>query len=319
MPNSPEDAVLLVTAGRTDLQILVTDQNTQYPDMLPKYQVREFHQAILDNEVKYTVESQPKIEEPEKKHIRIKWKEGSLQPKEAVYQNDGTIILVPTKLAETTQFLRENYHVRSVIIFNTHRGDPKFKGDIKLIKEQLKDAWDEEPIALGFVLSNWLKKEFNLKSIGQKAGDIGLDKAGWVNILEGDMLKSGPGRDYPIHRNIIRKIDEILCSAANWENNKLIACLATGGGLPESKDIIKAGANYRFGYERVLEWQEVEYRNHEWVSASKENTHPAESLRARDHASRLIRQGDFADDGFAPPGLCAGTQETEGAGLPAQS
>ncbi|EDN70064.1 hypothetical protein BGP_0316 [Beggiatoa sp. PS] len=291
MPQSLEEkppAVLLVTAGRTDLQILVTDQNTQYPDMLPKYQVREFHQALLDKQVKYTVESPLKMEEPDKKHIRLKWKEGSLQPKEAVYQDDETIILVPTKLAETTQFLRENYRVRSVIIFNTHRGNSE------LIKQQLKDAWDEEPIALGFVLSNWLKNEFNIQSIGQQAGDIGLDKAGWVNILEGDMLKSGPGRDYPIHRNIIRKIDEILCSVANWEDNKLIACLATGGGLPESKEIIKASANYRFGYERVLEWQEVEYRNHEWVSPSKENTHPAESLRARDHASRLIRQGDFA-------------------------
>lgn len=282
--------IFFISAGRTDLKILVTDQDgRQYSDMLPKFQVREFHQALLDGQVKYTVKSRLKMEEPEKKTIRLAWKEGRLQPKEAVYQDDGeTVILLPSKLAETTQFLRGKFCVRSVIIFNTHRGDSE------LIKQQLKEAWHEEPIALGMVLSNWLKDEFGLQSIGQQAGDIGLDKAGWVNILEGDMLKSGPGRDYPIHRDIIRKIDEILCSTASWEERKLTACLATSGGLPELKDIFKACATYRFGYERVLEWQEVEYRNHDWVSPSKENTHPAESLRARDHASRLIREGDFA-------------------------
>jgi hypothetical protein len=282
--------IFFISAGRTDLKILVTDQDgRQYPDMLPKFQVREFHQALLDGQVKYTVNSRIKMEEPEKKLIRLTWKEGRLQPKEVVYQNDGeTVILLPSKLAETTQFLRDKFCVRSVIIFNTHRGDSD------LIKQHLKEAWNEEPIALGMVLSHWLKDEFGLQSIGQQAGDIGLDKAGWVNILEGDMLKSGPGRDYPIHRDIIRKIDEILCSAASWEARKLTACLATSGGLPELKDIIKACATYRFGYERVLEWQEVEYRNHDWVSPSKENTPLAESFRARDNASRLIRQGDFA-------------------------
>ncbi len=286
-PKNLQNVVLLISAGRADLKILVADEDNKYLVELPRSQVREFHQALLDEKLDYDIRIESDLREPRREDaIAVKWQSGSLQPEENVV-HDGKVVLVPAKLPETINSLsRREYNVRSVIIFNTHRDDSA--------KEGLGKAWDQEPIALGAVLSRWLSEHFKLE-LGKDAGDIGLGKAGWVNILDADMMESGSGRDYPINREIVRKIDDIFHKVAAWDDGKLFACIATSGGMPKLKDIIKASANYRFGYERVSEWQEVQYRTHDWTDPDKEKTtHPAESLRARDHASRLIKKGDFA-------------------------
>jgi hypothetical protein len=288
-PKNLQDVVLFISAGRADLKILVADEVKKYLVELPRSQVREFHQALLDEMLDYDIRIESDLREPRRDDaIRIKWESGSLLPEKNVV-HDGKVVLVPAKLPKTIESLsRKEYKVRSVIIFNTHRGDSE------KIKLALGRAWDEEPIALGAVLSRWLSKYFEL-DLGEYVGDIGLGKAGWVDILDADMMESGSGRDYPINREIVRKIDGIFQKVAAWDDGKLFACIATSGGMPKLKDIIKASANYRFGYERVSEWQEVKYRNHEWTDPNKvKTTHPAESLRARDHASRLIKKGDFA-------------------------
>jgi hypothetical protein len=281
--------ILFVNGGRTDLQVVIEENKQLYRVETAKDNLREFHQALLDSHNGINCGQAYQITEPErlmKKHgdydaiwankqLELKDREKrekrenakDSDPKpEIVTDEQGYIQLVPAKLLRVVEKLKSDYQVVKVVIFYTHRENDK-----------------QEPIAVGKILADWLKKYFGL-----------TDNVFHVNILPNRKRIEGPDdRDYPVNRFTVKIIDKTVRELAESADKNSIACVSAAG-MQDIKNIIKACVRFHFRpwQERFIE-MEVKERQDEAVKISQLPT-AVDSFHAREHAISLIHKGNFA-------------------------
>jgi hypothetical protein len=200
-----KEVVLFATAGRSDLQVLRRDADGKLCRAeVDKTHTRAFHEALLTGHAPYQVNAAGIGEEPNRA-VSVHWDAVQQVFKSDVLKDaQERYILTPAKLAWVVNALRSRpeLHVAAVVLFNTHRTDPG-----------IRHAYQEEPIAVGPVLACWLAEEFGLAS-ADSAGTIGLGQSGWINILDGSLQSPDTGRDSPIHREAVRRMDQCLRDAS---------------------------------------------------------------------------------------------------------
>ena len=285
--------ILCISAGRSDLQVLVNDVDRD--DNPGRYRAeisgrgkstRHFHKWLLQNLDQIYVSKDDSQDDGKRGQYIVCDAEGQIKDLEGLLRTeDGKIQLEPAKIRPLVKSLQENsaVTVKAVIVLNTHRNP--------------ESHWAEnEPIAVGPILAKWLAQVFELK-YADEANQTGIGISGWVNILDGNMEESGvPGTsDYPLNREIVRRIDEHLRAIhAEWNNiTTLEAYLAVGGGLPSAKSLLKSVASFHFGrrYVKELHVPKGREKGLAWLPVP---ITAEDSFLAREHAVALIRQGDFA-------------------------
>ena len=284
MPKN-EKIVFIATVGQTDLQVLVRKDGQDYRAEIGN--IRQFHQALLNGALSYRVEGKYARCKP-LPNIKIDWNSGkgeAIAFKDSsceVVRENQQIILIPAKLMELVESIKSDAKpITAALLFATHRDDKKNT-----------EYTRREPIAAGPILTRWLAQELNLE-ISDADGALSGIKPGhvtWVNYLDGEMESPGTGRDDPVDREAMRRIDRALQAARTCAD---FAYLSLGGGLPNFKDQIIACAHYRFAGKlkdrRVSEYDEKE----QWTPDRALPHPPSESFRARLQATNFIEQGDF--------------------------
>ena len=296
------NVVLVVTVGRTDLQ-LVAERGGERIRMSIGGGLRRFHQTLLDQDVPWEFDAEG-----------VRYRESTIQDK-AVWESDdlrlpngykehlspeGNWVLVPAKLARAVQRLREDsdFVIRAVALLTTNRDEQTPAG-----------VFQNEPIAAGPILARWLAGEFGLEC-GVRDGDIGAGKSGWLDILIGDELSPMPGRHNPVHREALRRTEDALRQLGAEVEADPWACLSLGGGMAEMKEPIKACAQFLFDG-RTFTWQAPQFSlgEFQWVSPDDEPPTATDSYRVRRHVSALIRRGAFGEAYGAASELDADTKE----------
>lgn len=294
----PKPVVLFASVGRTDLQVLLKKNGKHYRCSIQESSVRKFHSAILSGDLPYVIDGSYENILATPDEVEYLWDEGKKQwsvssgnYKPCTNESGGELILVSPKLAKTvSEFARpkKEWTVVAAIILNTNRSEPDKGSKFK------EKNWMAEPFGAGPILSKWLAQKFGLDS-GSKPGEIGEKVAGWVNLLDDDMIQPGQGRDYPVNRKAVRRLDEAMKIGASVATEPWI-CLMIGGGIPNFKEVIGACAAFRF--KRNVIFRAIPEID---VSAggiqsqpSEDSTTVLDSFRFRSHARELIKIGDFA-------------------------
>jgi hypothetical protein len=294
MPPTP--VVLIASVGNSDLQVVLQKDGKYYRSQVHG-DVRRFHDYLLDSSKPYVVDDTLWDLPVAPDKLRYFWNgkkgEGSIKdPSFEPYRDaNGKLVLVPPKLAGTVTSLvkqKSECHVVAAIVFNTNRSE-SLRG-----KKDFEWVWLNEPYGAGPILAEWLADKFNLE-YGNNPGAIGPGKAGWINLLDGKMTQEGPGRDSPVNREAVRRLDETIREAASFEKGPW-ACLMTGGGIPVFKEPLNACAKFRFQgrvFSRVT--PEVGASTAAgWLVQQDDTPNPAESFRFRSHAAKLVQIGDFS-------------------------
>ncbi|MEK8019569.1 MAG: hypothetical protein VSS75_022065, partial [Candidatus Parabeggiatoa sp.] len=274
--------ILFINGGRTDVQVVIKENEQLYRVETAKDNLREFHQALLDSHNDINCGQAYQITEQfmkkhrnydaiwENKQLELKKRENAKDSDpmpEMVTDEQGSIQLVPAKLLRVAEKLNSDYQVVKVVVFYTHRENDK-----------------QEPIAVGKILADWLKDYFALTR----------DNVYHVNILPNRKRIEGPDeRDYPVNRETVKIIDKTVRELAESADKNSIACVSAAG-MQDIKNIIKACVRFHFRpwQERLIE-MEIKERQDEAVEISQLPT-AVDSFHAREHAISLIQKGNFS-------------------------
>ncbi len=257
--------VLIVSAGTTDLQVLVEKGGERYRSSIGEG-IRAFHQALLDGAATYRIEAgQPSPEEA--RDTRLRWEKDkngfSFSDTYKIAQEEtGEYALIPEKLAEIVHNVKNDRRIQVVgtIVLNTHRTDSSRN--------------PKEPIACGKILSEWLASELKLQAASEPQQGEGVEfgHASWVNFLDGDMRQEGEDGG-PLNEEAVRRINRAIHAASQWTvEEDLWAYLSLGGGMNEFKEVCASCAELYFPQKtaerkksqfqsKVTKWQEVNWNN----------------------------------------------------------
>lgn len=243
------DIALIITAGRSDLQVLMK----RHDGVLFRAEVsneRDFHEALLlEGEALYCLDDSPVALDTDKlprEASELAWNttDGGFEITvkgldcfEPVIQEDQ-LVLVPAKLAPVIHQIQSHcaqngLQVTAVLVLATHRDDDALP---RVVSQR-------EPVAAGPVLAKWLASIFNLEA-GIEPGPPERGQATWINYLDGKMEVSGLGYNYPVNRVALDRIDTALALVSKEGIESVI--LSLGGGVPEFKPPVMAAARMRF-------------------------------------------------------------------------
>lgn len=320
-----EKAVVVISTGRQDLKLWAKgiNEKTQQEKLFIVPiggEIRAFHRRMREEgDQFYTIctEEEPariaatrdgSLDYDGQKIVTIpeqdfKFRQETLIKPTAVNGPEPPYAIYPAKIARLVRELKrliENHEIslHAILLFATERNTG--------------DKYDQsEPIAAGDVLGRWLAQEFALQYQGEKEPDqpIQPDTVVWVNMLKGLKDFSGEGRDFPIHRQAARRIDEAIIRLAHGLNDG-IALVSDTGGIAQLKPLIKASTRLHFR-NKVVDLPDTETRPLKIdIQKSLEDiriTHCVESLEARNHCEQRLWQGDF----IGAWGAVAHLQESE--------
>lgn len=314
---------VFATAGRTDIKVAFKIGDVCYRSEIDEG-IREFHEYVLsklnsDNFDKYFEFSEKQADCQNLKGYKIIWNfvrnefelvklekkidKNVLNRTEKLESNpvflfDGKIMLFPAKI----------YKIEENIYFNSVKCSSKKKTvtlqELKKIKTvagavvlntRRNEKFKNEPIACGPLISLWLSRVFDGLEFGKKEGNVGEGTSGWIDILSEEMKSSGEGRDFPVNREMIRRIDKTVVNITKINDISEVHYFS-GGGIPETKEQLKSILSYRFGKDRVVFWHDPEYSLKDSTNylLDNETPLPSESFRARENAEKLILKGDFS-------------------------
>jgi len=314
-----KNVILFASVGRTDIQVLMENGDGEQCRMnFPPPGLRKLHQALLDGKLPFVFQT-PDLEKvkehPQDLYVHFQTdREGNIQdpalvctkaPEWKPVKEEGKYVLVPAKLISVVKTIKkeiEENHTNflGAVVLSTHSGDELFGTKI----------YEKEPIACGKLLSEWLANTLSealpnsqppitASAEGKEIFECDWQrKTTWVDILDGGMRATEPGRDDPVNRTAIKRVDEVMRKIVSDEpDTTVLLCL--GGGLPLFKDSLKDCARFHFR-NRVVYWHEPQYMEEGeeeiFLQREVEDEPPSiqESYQARNHARTLIRKGDFS-------------------------
>jgi len=298
----PQETILFVSVGRTDLQVLGARIDGELARLSIGRDLRHFHAALLNGALAWELDPEAVSYPEASPNDKLDWAQELKYP--GGYREHrsepGQLVLVPAKLAPAIEALGgiPDLRVTAAVLFTTDRDNTTPPG-----------IYHNEPVAAAPILAGWLAQRFGL-GVGTAAGDIGPNRAGWINILDGGLLSPGAGRDSPINREALRRVEQAMRQALQWSDPQAWACLSLMGGLPELKEPIKACAEYHFAG-RAFTWQAPQYtpKDFRWVPPDEEPPVAADSYRVRRHVESLLRRGAFLEAYGAASELEADAEE----------
>lgn len=284
-----KETVLFASVGRTDLQVLTSREDGTLLRLSIGRDLRHAHEALLNGTLAWEIDPDA-VSYPEPvSNDKLDWKDQGLKFPPGYREHrgaSGKLVLVPAKLAPAVAQLEgiADLRVTSAVLFTTDRDD-----------STPPNIYHNEPIAAAPILADWLAQRFGLR-LATNAGDLGAGVVGWIDILDGGLLSPGAGRDSPVNREALRRVEKAMRQALQWSGPGGWACLSLMGGMPELKEPIKACAEYLFSG-RAFTWQAPQFttRDFRWVPPDEEPPGAADSYRVRRHVESLLRRGAFLE------------------------
>ncbi|WP_028302066.1 hypothetical protein [Oceanospirillum beijerinckii] len=328
MPESPTKVVLIVTVGRTDIQVLAKsaeDSPLHYPVPVGRDHQKYFNEQLQNN---FSSSHSPPLESKgfevltnlkpsdmeryleEFQQIDDRYINEDNKPSSLFFKFDECnelrlmgrlgkqfesqlckpIQLIPAKLFPIIRQLKlKQKKIDTAIVFNTSRD-----------KQNNNRHADAEPYAFGEVIARWLAHELQLEFASPDSRpELQPDnKAFFCNYLTGNMNAEGEEADYPVSRAGMERIDYILETVTQYYKKQKLsveAFYSPGGGIPAFKPQVEAAC--RFYFDQVDHWitpdneSEFELKN-DWQDAQRYPS-PDMSYRARKQALQLIEEGNF--------------------------
>ncbi len=295
-----KDIVLIVSTGQQDLKRLYRDRvgNTLYFDRINR---RQDHENLLDGKTRYKIcHTEKKLREVagNSSGLNIEWTKRvpkNPQPLDVA----GAWVIYPAKLAPVVQALKGHFNVVGALVFYSKRRkltsheesrtDPERKGE-------LSRDYDNEPIATGPIIKNWLAETF-----GSDKNDPNFICVNYLKdsiALEGESVLTGGYSAYeqPCSLRATHIIEDAMKSMGERFPGHT-AVLSQTGGFGDIKPVISAAASLYFGG-NVLELNDNKYS----AFTGKMLNHPTQFLipsrnavlDARHQAAQRLWEGDFA-------------------------
>lgn len=256
--------VLFVLAGRTDVRIVIDGIAKE----IDRSVTRAIHDEILQGRRKVTLNAGEAYPISRERCESIP--DGPLELYSDKLAFAGGAICASLGIADKP--------VGAVVVLNTHR-------------DQGLRFSQEEPVALGWLLSSWLASQHGLAEGGTE-GVIGPGLAGWVDFLTGRMPADETGSS-SVNRVGMHHIEQAIVqfpASDGWQ-----AILFEGGGMPAYKEPVREALRMHFatsgsdGAPLCFRMPESASRPTPIDSIAK----PEDSYRARQHALRHLERGDF--------------------------
>lgn len=275
IPMPVRDTILIVTAGRSDLQIVLQGEQQEFEG-------RRIHEYLLEHIEKIRLVSTHR-NLPRNRASPIS--DLSIIAQQMAPQSEGLRLALP-KL----EFLleRANVDLRRIgiaVILQTCR-DPAACGP------QLLRLTDKEPIAAGPIMARWLAEQCGLEQTQEKTPQIG--RSLWFDFLRGGEDQSDASFRDQINLIAIQRIDQLLRQseaamlAQGIKAPQMI--LADSGGLPRFKEPLAALVQLRFsGRTTIIHESETQLPG----ASETGRVSVQESCQARLIARKLLRIGDI--------------------------
>lgn len=271
--------LLLVTAGETDLQVVIIDKNVECRTKPGK--LRAFHESLLQNKDWVIDERAIECEEYSERE--------EIAPSDRDYLCDpeGRIRLVPAKLKP---ILDKVGKVDAAVVFGSWRDSSVARN---------------EPVAIGPVLAGWIEAR-NKDNIAETR-DLALQRrepwdpeqsnwpggAQWVNLLrEMERLGGDEQEDRPVSQKLVTRLHATLVQLRGNPKPDWVI-IARTGGFPEVKQLIIPAANLIFGPERV-KIMEVPRRSQQVITLGAHGQQsPVIAYHLRETAFDRVCKGDL--------------------------
>ena len=269
--------LLMVTAGRTDLQVVVNDNGREV--RTTPGDLRAFHESLLGDRDWVVDEA------------AVGYEEFSDRPdiapsaRDCIRDNEERIRLVPAKLKP----ILDRFDGIDAAVVLASRRDAMFKN---------------EPVAVGPVLAGWIeaRNRGDLSAARQlardrvKPWDPSNDRwpggAQWVNLLRGTETFEGDDLLRPVSRQVVDRLHATLDRLRNELNpDKVI--IARTGAFPDLKQLVVAATGLIFGPGRVIVAEVPERLNKVVQVGANLQKSPEEAYRLREAALSRIRRGDL--------------------------
>lgn len=271
--------LLLVSAGRTDLQVVISDNGRECRTIPTS--LRAFHESLLQNR-DWVIDEEAVRLDPFGDRDDI-----GPPPEYCLCDSEGRVRLVPAKLKS---LLDEVGTVDAAVVFASWR-DPEVDR--------------REPVAVGPILAGWI--EARNRGDSARARDLALQRsepwdpeqsdwpggAQWVNILRGQERLEGDGQEQQaISRKLVIRLHLALRRLKdNLKPDRVV--VARTGGFPAVKELMVLVANLVFGSERVSVREVPERASQPVPEGADYQKSPQETYRLREAALVRVRRGDL--------------------------
>ncbi len=278
-------SILISTLGRRDVQLVVDIDGTQKRFEIPFDITREVHDYIL-NHLDECSFYNGKVLKP------VGRKEGELTLKDnKLYFNSEEmtkLILYPGLLLKVPEEIKQNSgsYPKSVILLNTNRTKLP-KGD---------KVYKREPFGAGIIMSKWINEYLGLEIEENKSNEINLyEKVISYDFILGDESYTSWASE---QNNVFyNRIDKLFYSIEFDDDDETEYHIysSTTGGIPLMNEFVRASSKYRFHGKNIrlfyVDKDEIEDKVESIDQTQTIN--PTISLNSRQHAERLIKEGNF--------------------------
>ncbi len=274
-----KQAWLVLTAGVTDIQIILEESGKKQAFQIDKGKAAKFHSWLNQHKTAIHFCGDP-IEKSRDDLSVIEHNEQitfslmkDCQEFDVPVDNTSISLILP-KLAGIIDAVHKQYELIGAIVYYTDRQNRACK------------KVDGEPFFVGEVVALYLEQTFTeltSRVDSPSRGGICL-----VNYLDEDCEYDGAGDEYPIKFSVAEKLESPIRHCRLIEA-KAELILSDMGGVPAVKSVLKAVSALHFDG-RYLLWTQSEAGGKDHLVQPPRTTHES-SLRARTECVRLLKMG----------------------------
>jgi hypothetical protein len=288
MDMNKQDCVLFLTAGRSDIRIVLHDgMNHERLCEIKRDSTSAFHGWLRQHLSEVEFVACPDKGGGELRDVAFKEGEFSFAdrgqaPSPMNIPDDKIKILFP-KLEKVLTIVEQSddWCVLGAVIYYTDRQN------VEGVDQKHKIA---EPFAVGDLLQRWISKRLNLLTSESDMYEPG--KVVCMNYLQGKAIVEGRGRDYPLFRSIAALIEAPLRESRRQHPDATLV-ISDMGGLPVLKPLLRAAGGMFFGT-RVRHWIDSEDNpDSARLGSHDEGVSAEQSYQTRRVCLQLLRRGDF--------------------------
>jgi hypothetical protein len=276
-----KQAWLVLTAGVTDIQIILEESGKKEAFQIDKGKAAKFHDwleshqdaiCFCDDRVDKSRDDLSVIEQNGQVQFSL-----MKQCKEFIIPVDtASISLVLPKLAGIINAVHEQYALIGAIVYYTDRQQ----------QHRACKKVDGEPFFVAEVVARYLEKTF--AELTQRVDSPARGGICLVNYLDEDCQYDGSGDEYPIKFSVAEKLESPIRHCRLIEP-KAELILSDMGGVPAVKSVLKAAAALHFDGRNLL-WTQSEAGGKDHLVQPTRTSHEL-SLRTRTECVRLLKMG----------------------------
>jgi len=275
------DVILIVTAGTTDLQVVMTPDG-QTPQRSFPGDVLTFHQGLLRGDPPWV------IDDSSETLALLEYRDRSqIAPlsTDLVLDEHGRVRLVPAKLAGIVAALEAHGDsVRGALVLANRRDAPRLN----------------EPSAVGPVLAAWLAARDAQAPC--TSADLTIDRPlgaegppfSWFNFMTEGNLEGTEEEERPVRRAIAHGIARAIRAVADasWSAGCKFV-VATAGGFPELKPVVLEATRVAVGTARLWVATDPQGGSGPALVPAGDRLPAADNLRLRVRIDEALARYDF--------------------------